>query len=95
MPVMIRRTNYEPPNLRNMLKVINKKSIQSKVLMVLTTRVIPMSSITTNAKNQPYLQFMLIKHIDPIFLYKLLKASQEMRTLLTYLKVIISSYQEY
>jgi len=31
---------------------------------------------------------MLVKHISPILLNKLLKSSQEMRTLLTYLKTI-------
>ena len=32
---------------------------------------------------------MLIKHFNPISLYKLLKTPQEMRTLLTYLKVML------
>ena len=34
---------------------------------------------------ESYLEFMFIEHIDPFFLYKLLKPSQEMRTLLPYL----------
>jgi hypothetical protein len=32
---------------------------------------------------------MLVKHINPILLNKLLKSSQEMRTLLTYLKTLL------
>ena len=32
---------------------------------------------------------MLVKHVNPFFLYKLLKAPHEMRTLQTYLKVIL------
>lgn len=35
-----------------------------------------------------YLKFMLIKHVNPLFLYKLLKPPQEIQTLLTYLKMI-------
>ena len=37
---------------------------------------------------------MLIEHINPIFLYKLLKTPQKMRTLLTYLKMITLCYNK-
>lgn len=32
---------------------------------------------------------MFIKHVNPIFLYKLLKSPQEMGTLLAYLEIIL------